>query len=70
MSTDLMNVPVYDALIEAGAGEDKARAAARSVADYDARLSSMSSDIAVLKWLGGANLAATLGVLIRLLVIH
>jgi hypothetical protein len=41
-----------------------------SVADYDARLASMSRDIAVLKWLGGANLAATLGVLIRLLVIH
>jgi hypothetical protein len=33
-------------------------------------LASISSDIAVLKWLGGANLAATLGVLIRLLVIR
>ena len=65
---------VYDALIEAGASEDKARAAARALASYDNRFSQMDNrfsqidgSLALLKWMVGFNLALTAAVLLRLL---
>lgn len=65
----------YDALISAGAPEDKARDAAEELADYENRLSSIDNRLAavegkltVMIWAIGINAAATiaiLGVLLR-----
>ena len=44
---------VYDALIDAGASEEKARAAARSIANYDKQFSKIKSDLLILKWMVG-----------------
>jgi len=62
----LMNEEIYTALLDAGANEEKARAAARSVAQFDQRLQDMSSDLTRLKWIGGFNLTLTVGVLWKL----
>ena len=51
---------LYDALKEAGASEEKARAAAKTMADYDSRFNKVDQDltlikaeITVLKWMLG-----------------
>jgi hypothetical protein len=49
---------LYDALKEAGASEEKARKAAEAVAGYE-----IESDLAVVKWMIGFNLAMTVAVL-------
>ena len=56
---------IYDALIEAGASEGKARAAARAMTNYETRISKIESDINLLKWMVGFNLAMTVAVLFR-----
>jgi hypothetical protein len=56
-----------DALVSAGADEEKARKAADELAGYDRELADVRSDLKVLKWMAGSNLALTLGVLFRLL---
>jgi hypothetical protein len=62
MST--MITEVYDAFIAAGAPEEKAKAAARALADYDSRfnrvdqeLALIKAEIMVLKWMLGFVLA-------------
>jgi hypothetical protein len=50
-----------------GAAEDKARKAAETVAAYENRFSRLETDLTVLKWMVGFNLAATLGILMLLL---
>jgi hypothetical protein len=62
MST--MITELYDALIDAGASDDKARAAAKAMADYDSRFNRVDQDLAlikaeivVLKWMLGFVLA-------------
>lgn len=70
MST--MITEVYDALISAGAHEDKARAAATVVAESQYEIIDLCSDITILKWIAGFNLAfavATLTLLIRILAV-
>ncbi len=47
MST--MITEVYEAFISAGAPEDKAKAAARAVAEYDSRFNRIDSDLALVK---------------------
>lgn len=70
----LMSGDLYDALLEAGASEAKARKAAEAVANYDQRFSSLEGKIETLraqllvemawiKWMIGTNLVFTLGVL-------
>ncbi len=54
---------VYDALKEAGASEEKSRKAAEAIANYENRFSRIESDLAVLKWMVGFNLAMTTAVL-------
>ena len=49
MST--MNCEVYDALIDAGADKNKAREAAKSVAQYD--IDEIKASLLVLKWMAG-----------------
>jgi hypothetical protein len=56
----LMLAELYDALREAGASEDKARAAAESVAQLDVRLGRIETKLSVLIWAVDANVAATI----------
>lgn len=44
---------LYDALKEAGASEEKARAAATSVAAYEERFNRIERDLTLLKWMVG-----------------
>ena len=55
----------YDALIAAGAPDDKARAAAEELAGYESRFTKIETDLAVLKWMVGVNLAASLSLVIK-----
>jgi hypothetical protein len=64
----LMNAEVYDALRDAGASEEKARAAAQSIAQYDDRLARVERRLDVLTWMVGTNVVLTLAILGRLLV--
>jgi phage shock protein A len=71
----LMQSKTYEALLAAGAPEDKAREAAEELAGYenrlasiDNRLSGVEGKLTVLIWAMGINAAATiaiLGVLLR-----
>ena len=56
---------VYDALKEAGASDEKARKAAEAIASYENRFQKLESDHAVLKWMIGFNLAATVAILFK-----
>lgn len=56
---------IYDALIEAGTSEEKARAAARAMTNYETRVSKIESDMNLLKWMVGFNLALTVAILFR-----
>jgi len=63
---------LYDALIEAGASEEKARAAARAIAAYEQRFSQMENhftrikgDLSLLKWMVGFTIALVVTVLFR-----
>jgi len=62
----------YDALKEAGASEEKARAAAKTMADYDSRFNKIDQDLAlikaetmVLKWMLGFLLAGMVSLLFK-----
>ena len=59
---------IYDALREAGASEERSRAAAEAVANYEGRLGGVEADLLLLKWMVGANVAMTIAVLVRLFV--
>jgi phosphate uptake regulator len=48
---------VYDALLAAGAPEEKARKAAEVLAAYDSRFAHIERDLTLLKWQGGVTLA-------------
>lgn len=61
---------VYDALLAAGAPEDKARKAADAIAGYENRVSRIDNDLtalrgemALVKWMLGFNLAMTVAIL-------
>lgn len=58
-----MNSEVYDALIAAKAPEDKARKAAEAVAKLKDRFYSIESDLKLLTWMVGFNLAMTMAML-------
>ena len=69
-----MIAEVYDALIAAGAPEEKARKAAEAIAGYESRFGKVDGDISLVrgdvnlvKWMVGFNIALTVGVLLRLL---
>lgn len=55
MST--MNSEVYDALLDAGADETKARDAAKSVAQHDSDLAEVKASLLAIKWMVGFVLA-------------
>lgn len=56
---------VYDALKDAGAHEEKARAAAEAIASYENRFSSIETNLRLLQWMVGFNLAISIGVMFR-----
>lgn len=58
---------IYDALLEAGASQDKARKAAEAVANYETRFNKLEQDNVLLKWMAGFNIALSLAVLLKLL---
>jgi hypothetical protein len=49
----------------AGAPEDKARAAAKAIADYDSHFNKAEADLVVLKWMTGAIVAGVLSLVIK-----
>ena len=55
-----------DALIEAGASEEKASKAAEELAGYEREFADIKGDLRVLKWSQAANFAAVLAVLLKL----
>ena len=55
----------YDALISAGAPEDKARAAAEELAAYETRFAKIETDLAVIKWMLGVTLAGVVSLVIK-----
>lgn len=68
----LMLSKTYDAFRVAGAPDDKAREAAEEIAGFEVRLSGIESDVKLLKWMAGFNVAlsmAILAILLRLLAV-
>ena len=57
---------LYSALKQAGADEESAKKAAEEVAGFENRISTLASDITVLKWMVGFNLAMTVAIVGRL----
>ncbi len=58
-----MIAEVYDALTDAGASKEKAVAAAKAVAQYDHDIATIKSDLQLLKWMIGFNLAFVMAML-------
>ena len=59
-----MITELYDALKDAGADENKARKAAETVAAYENRFARIETDLAILKWMVGFNLAGTVALVL------
>jgi hypothetical protein len=55
----------YDALVAAGAPEEKARAAAEELASYESRFVKIETDLAVLKWMVGVVIAGVASLIIK-----
>ena len=58
----------YEAFLAAGAPEEKARAAAEELAAYENRFAKIETDLAVIKWMLGVNLAASLSIVVKIFV--
>ena len=58
-------IEVYDALIEAGASEEKAKRAASVLADYDREFANIRSDLKLLKGMHAATFAGVVTLLFR-----
>lgn len=56
---------VYDALMEAGASQEKARKAAEALASYESRFSRVEADLLLLKWMTGFIVAGVSGLVIK-----
>jgi hypothetical protein len=52
-----MITEIYDALLEAGASQEKARAAAEAVAGFENRFARIEADLSVVKWVLTFNTA-------------
>jgi hypothetical protein len=65
----LMMSKLYEALLEAGASEGKAREAAEEAAAYETRFQRVENDLSVLKWMVGTNIILTLGILWRVMTL-
>lgn len=56
---------VYDAFLEAGASQDKARKAAEALANYESRFAKIDADLTLLKWMLGFTFAGVMGLVLR-----
>jgi uncharacterized protein Yka (UPF0111/DUF47 family) len=56
---------LYDALKEAGASDEKARAASRAVAKYESEIGSIQATQRLHSWMLGTLLALTIAILFR-----
>jgi hypothetical protein len=54
-----------DALLDAGAKPDKADKAAEELAAYDSEFARIRSDLVLLRWMVGTNIAMTLAVFVK-----
>jgi hypothetical protein len=63
MST--MIVELYDALISAGAPDDKARAASKAIADYEGRFAKIEADLLAVKWMCGVIVAGVVSLVLK-----
>lgn len=54
---------VYEAFKDARASEDKSKAAAEALADYENRFATLEAGQLLLKWMIGFNLAFTMTIL-------
>ena len=70
-----MIAEVYDALVAAGAPEDKARKAAETIAGYEdnfkkieAKLVAMQGELNLIKWMLGFVLVFNMAILVKLLI--
>ena len=59
----VMIAELYDALKEAGASEEKARAAAKTMADYENRFNKIDAELQLMKWMIGGCLALSVTVI-------
>ena len=66
LAMNLMNSELYRALIDAGASESKAEAAAVSLANYDNQFAKNDADHLLLKWMVGFNLAFSVAIITKL----
>lgn len=55
----------YDALVSAGAPEEKARAAAEELAAYETRFAKIEQDLPILKWMLGFEIAGVASLVIK-----
>jgi hypothetical protein len=55
----------YDAFIAAGSPEEKARAAAEELANYESRFAKIETDLAVIKWMLGLSIAGVISLVIK-----
>jgi hypothetical protein len=60
-----MVTEVYDALLAAGAPENKAARAAQALAGYDSRFNKVESDLAILKWMVGLVIAGVVALITK-----
>jgi hypothetical protein len=61
MST--MIAELYEALISAGAPEEKAKAASTEIGDYEGRFAKIKADLLVVKWMCGVLVAGMISVM-------
>ena len=61
----MMVTEVYDALLAAGAPEDKAARAAQALAGYDNRFNKVEADLTLLKWMVGLVLAGIVALITK-----
>jgi hypothetical protein len=66
----MMMGKLYAALREANVAEDKAREAAEEVASFETRISDLTADMRLLKWMVGFNLALTIAIVGKLFLGH
>ena len=62
----LMMASLYSALRDGGASDEAARKAAEEVAGYENRFAKLETDVGILKWMIGFNLAMTGTILFKL----
>ncbi len=56
---------VYEAFIDAGANEDKAKKAAEALANYDSRFNKIETELVVIKWMVGIAIAGIISLILK-----